>query len=95
MQEMFETEELTERVLLVGVSTSDHDDTEESLKELAELVRTAGAQTVGMVIQNREAIHPGTYIGKGKIEEVALLAQETGATGIVCDDELSPVQMRL
>ena len=94
MQEMFETEELTERVLLVGVSTSDHDDTEESLKELAELVRTAGAQTVGMVIQNREAIHPGTYIGKGKIEEVALLAQETGATGIVCDDELSPVQMR-
>ena len=60
-------EELKERVILIGVSTSDGDDTEESLKELKELADTAGAETVGTVIQNREAVHPGTYIGKGKI----------------------------
>ena len=46
------------------------------------------------VIQNRERVHPGTYLGKGKIEEVREMALELGATGIVCDDELSPVQMR-
>ena len=48
---------------------------------------------VGRVIQNREKIHPGTYVGKGKIEEIALLMEELGATGIVCDDELSPAQL--
>ena len=37
------------------------------------------------MIQNREKIHPGTYVGKGKIEEIALLMEELGATGIVCD----------
>lgn len=94
MQEMFETEKLNERVLLIGVCTGEQDDTEESLKELGELVKTAGAEVVGSMIQNRESIHPGTYIGKGKIEEVLALAAETDATGVVCDDELSPVQMR-
>lgn len=86
-------EELTERVILVGVSVNDGDDTEESLKELKELADTAGAVTVGTVIQNREQIHPGTYIGKGKIEEVRALALELDATGVVCDDELSPAQL--
>ena len=46
------------------------------------------------VIQNREKIHPGTYIGKGKIEEVAELVAKTNATGLICDDELSPAQMK-
>lgn len=46
------------------------------------------------MIQNRERIHPGTYLGKGKIEEVKELIWELGATGVVCDDELSPAQMR-
>ncbi len=90
----YELKELTERVILVGVQENNGDDTEESLDELAELVATAGAVTVGRVIQNRESIHPGTYIGKGKIEEVRALADELGATGVVCDDELSPVQMK-
>ncbi|MDO4632814.1 MAG: GTPase HflX [Eubacteriales bacterium] len=90
----YDMEKLTERVILVGVSVQERDDTEESLQELSELVRTAGAETVGMVIQNREQIHPGTYIGKGKIEEVLQLAYELEATGIVCDDELSPAQLR-
>ena len=86
-------EEMTERVILIGVSISDGDDTEESLKELKELADTAGAVTVGTVIQNREQIHPGTYIGSGKIEEVRQMAFELDATGVVCDDELSPAQL--
>ena len=45
------------------------------------------------MIQRRESVHPGTYIGKGKIEEVRDLLYETQATGIICDDELSPAQM--
>ncbi len=94
MQEMFETKSLCERVLLIGVCTGEQDDTEESLEELSELARTAGAEVVGTIIQNREAVHPGTYIGKGKIAEVVRLAEETQATGVICDDELSPVQMR-
>ncbi len=94
MSETIEIAEIEEKVILVGVSTRDGDDTEESLEELKELVKTAGATTIGMVIQNRESVHPGTYIGKGKIEEVANLIEELGATGIVCDDELSPAQMR-
>ena len=86
-------EELKERVILIGVSTSDGDDTEESLKELKELADTAGAETVGTVIQNREAVHPGTYIGKGKIEEVRAMAFGLNATGVICDDDLSPAQL--
>lgn len=94
MQEFFKTETIQERVLLIGVRTGEADDTDGSLDELEELVKTAGALTVGRVIQNREAVHPTTYIGKGKIDEVRALAAETDASGVVCDDELSPVQLR-
>ena len=92
--EAFELREIEERVILVGVQENNGEDTEESLQELAELARTAGAETVGSLIQNREAIHPGTYIGKGKIEELRAMADMLDATGIVCDDELSPAQLR-
>ena len=85
--------ELEERVILVGVQVNDNEDTKESLDELEELAQTAGAATVGKVIQNREAIHPGTYIGKGKIEEVRALVLALDANGIICDDELSPAQL--
>ena len=94
MAELYNMQEVQERLILVGVATSEHDDTKESLEELKELVKTAGAQTVAMVIQNREKPHAGTYLGKGKIEEVALLARELQADGIVCDDELSPAQLK-
>lgn len=94
MAEIFEIKEQQERMILVGVATSDGDDTAESLDELEELIKTAGAETIAKVIQNRESVHPGTYIGKGKIEEVRLLAQELDATGVVCDDELSPAQLK-
>lgn len=87
-------QEVEERVILVGVSTGEGDDTEQSLDELEELAKTAGAVTVGRVIQNREQVHPGTYIGTGKIAEVQQLAYEVEATGIICDDELSPAQLK-
>lgn len=93
MADMIDLKETQERVILVGVSTSDHDDTEKSLDELEELASTAGAVTVGRIIQNLDQIHPGTYVGKGKLEEIKDLLWETEATGIICDDELSPIQL--
>lgn len=93
MAEMIDLKKDIERVILVGVSTSDHDDTEKSLDELEELAQTAGAVTVGRVIQNLDQIHPGTYVGKGKLDEIKELIWETEATGIICDDELSPIQL--
>lgn len=93
MAEIYETDEMTERVILVGVSTGDGDDTEHSLDELEELAATAGAVTIGRMVQNREAPHSGTYLGKGKIEELREMIWETGASGVICDDELSPAQL--
>lgn len=91
--EMTEFKEIQERVILVGVQQAAGDDTEESVRELGDLAQTAGAQAVASVIQKREKIHPGTYIGKGKLDEVRALLWETEATGIICDDELSPAQL--
>ena len=91
---MIEIKDETEKVILVGVALSDQDDTKESLEELKDLVSTAGAETAGMLIQNREQQHPATYVGKGKIEELKNMIWELRATGIVCDDELSPAQMK-
>ena len=94
MGEPIVLEDLKERVILVGVSEQDGDDAEDSLAELAELVKTAGASVAGTLIQKRELIHPGTYVGTGKVAEIAELLERTGATGIVCDDELSPAQLK-
>lgn len=88
----YETKEIVEKVVLLGVDVGD--DTKESMKELAELVDTAGATVLESIIQSRERMHPGTYIGKGKIEEVKDRVIELGATGVVCDDELTPAQLR-
>lgn len=94
MGEPIVLEDFKERVILVGVSEQDGDDAEDSLAELAELVKTAGASVAGTLIQKRELIHPGTYVGTGKVTEIAELLEHTGATGIVCDDELSPAQLK-
>lgn len=91
---LYEVEQETERVILVGVSQQDGDDAEDSVAELAELVETAGAVVVGTLIQKRENIHSGTYVGTGKVFELEELIEQTGATGIVCDDELSPAQLK-
>ena len=94
MTDLYENQDAKEKVILIGVSTREDEDVEASLDELEELADTAGAEVLGRVIQNRESVHPGTYIGKGKIEEVRCLAQETGADGVICNDELTPAQLR-
>lgn len=90
---MYNTDNETERVILIGVQLED-DDTTKSLDELAELARTAGAETVGRIIQPREYAHPSTYIGKGKLDEARIMIDQLDATGIICDDELSPAQLK-
>ncbi len=94
----FENKQEPERLILIGVCVNNgrnlsETETRESLDELEELIKTAGGMVIHKVIQSREKIHPSTYIGKGKIAEVAELAAELGATGVVCDDELSPAQL--
>ena len=70
------------------------DDAWESLDELEELVNTAGARAAVKVLQRVDSINPGYYIGTGKVEELKELVALHGATGVVSDDELPPVQMR-
>ena len=91
--QFYDFKEVQERVILIGVQTAPEEDVEASLDELEELAQTAGAETAAKVIQNREVIHPGTYIGKGKIQEVRTLLDALDANGVICDDELSPAQM--
>lgn len=90
---MYNTDNEQEKVILVGVQLED-DDAYKSLDELEELAKTAGAVTVGKTVQAREYFHPATYIGKGKLDEVRTMISALGATGIVCDDELSPAQLK-
>ena len=94
MEKLYDMKEEPEKVILVAVADGDEAKVNESLDELEELVTTAGATTVGRMTQNRERIHPGTYIGKGKIEELRMYIESMEATGIVCDDELSPAQLK-
>lgn len=87
--------EITERVILIAAELNNNNGVfDESLEELALLADTAGAEVVGTLVQMRDSIHPATYIGKGKIEELSILLEETGATGIISDDELTPTQMK-
>ncbi len=94
MTESLEIEKIKEKVILVGVSFREGDDTDDSMTELAELVETAGAEVVGMTVQGRANIHPGTYVGSGKLQEIRHMISDLQADGIVCDDELSPAQLR-
>ena len=91
--ELYELKEEAERVILVGVATRENEDVQESLDELEELAETAGAQVAGRVVQSREGIHPGYYVGTGKLEEIQMAVRGLDATGIICDDELSPSQI--
>lgn len=82
-----------ERVILVAVD-EDGGQNDECLNELEELAETAGAVTVGRLVQHREKRHPGHYIGKGKAEELKMMITALDADGIITDDELTPAQMR-
>lgn len=92
MQDMIELAQNPERLLLAAVDTGRGENVEESLLELGELLRTAGGVPAGTLVQNREAIHPGTYFGSGKLEEIRALLDMQGLDGLVVDDELSPAQ---
>lgn len=99
MAELFDTKERKEKVITVAVDLeqfpkdSVSTTVEESLDELDELANTAGAIVVNRVIQKRDSFHPGTYIGKGKIEELKALILYDEVDAIICDDELSPAQI--
>lgn len=90
---MVNTDSKKERVILVGIAAESESETAASLHELAELVKTAGAEPVGTLMQSREQPHPATYLGKGKTEELSRMVYMLEADGIVCDDELSPAQL--
>ena len=99
IKEMHDTMQIEERVILFGADMDERYSRsamgiDASLDELEELVKTAGATAVGRMIQKREHRHAGHYLGKGKIEELKMMVQALDASGVVCDDELSPAQLR-
>lgn len=84
-----------EKVILVGCHTEDDDQRfEYSMEELESLTETANGKVLASVTQKRERVHPSTYIGKGKVEELAALQEEMEADIIIFNDELSPSQVR-
>lgn len=91
---MFENKDEIEKVILFAVDIGDGENVEQNLDELEELASTAGAITVGRMIQNKESIDNASYLGSGKVNELAEMIFQTGATGVICDDELSPIQMK-
>lgn len=93
MTELYDLKKEQERVVLVAVSVGDEVSIQDSLDELEELIKTAGAEAVGRFVQNRQMIDIATYIGSGKVAELREALNVWNATGIVCDDELTPSQM--
>ncbi len=91
---MIDTGEKKERMILVGLAQDDADEAIDSLKELEELAKTAGAEVLELFLQTRDQPHPGTYLGSGRILELKERIRELGADGIICDDELTPAQAR-
>ena len=94
MKEIFTSAAPQETVILVGTDIDKEQNISETLAELERLVETAGGEAVGTIIQRRERPDIATYIGKGKLEELKALQQETNATTVVFDDQLSPAQQR-
>ncbi len=93
-------EKIVERALLVGLNITtnikkvDDIDINESMEELKELAKAAGAEVVGSIIQNRPAREAAFYIGKGKVEEIRAYCESLDATVVVFNDELSGAQIR-
>jgi len=98
-RELYDTAEPRERAFLVAAELKhpDHDrgwTSDSSLEELALLADTAGARVVGRAVQRLESRNPATYIGKGKVQEIASQRSSLGYSTVVFDDELSPSQQR-
>ena len=96
---MQQTEEVRDKVVLVGLSSpvlkKEENADEDTMEELSSLVETAGAETVGIVLQNRPSPDPRTFIGEGKVAEVHLYCENVGATMVIFDNDLSPSQQRV
>ena len=96
---MRETEEIRDRVVLVGLNSpvlkKEENADEATMEELAALVETAGGETVGVVLQNRATPDPRSFIGEGKVEEVREFCRNSGATMVIFDNDLSPSQQRV
>ena len=96
---MRETEEIRDKVVLVGLNSpvlkKEENADEETMEELSALVETAGGETVGVVLQNRVSPDPRTFIGEGKVAEVQLYCENVGATMVIFDNDLSPSQQRV
>ena len=95
---MLQKEEIRDNVVLVGLNSpvlKEDSATEESMDELAALVETAGGEAVGIILQNRPSPDPRTFIGEGKVAEVQLYCENTGADMVIFDNDLSPSQQRV
>ena len=91
--ELFENKIEQERAVLVSVDTGEFD-VDSSLLELAELARTAGAEVICEMTQKREAPEAGTYLGKGKLEELAEYCENEKPDLVIVDGELTPAQQK-
>ena len=96
---MAETQEVRDKVVLVGLNSpvlkKEENADEDTMEELSALVETAGGESVGIVLQNRTSLDPRSFIGEGKVAEVQLYCENTGATMVIFDNDLSPSQMRV
>ncbi len=96
---MQDTTEIRDKVVLVGLNSpvlkKEENASEDTMEELSALVETAGGETVGIVLQNRPAPDPRTFIGEGKVAEVQLYCENAGATMVIFDNDLSPSQQRV
>lgn len=95
---MTETDEKAPRAILCGIHTGSNDilndTTEDSVRELEELAKTAGATVVGVLIQNKDKPETRAYLGEGKLEELRLAAETLDADLLIFDDELTGIQTR-
>ena len=95
---MTQQDEKLQTAVLVGVTTGAREYLEEStpasMEELEALAATAGAQTIAVVVQNRQAIDPATFVGQGKLEEIRELCDAEKPDLLIFDDELSGSQVR-
>ena len=96
---MRDTTEIRDKVVLVGLNSpvlkKEENASEDTMEELSALVETAGGETVGIVLQNRPAPDPRTFIGEGKVAEVQLYCENVGATMVIFDNDRSPSQQRV
>jgi GTP-binding protein HflX len=96
---MQQTDEIRDKVVLAGLSSPvlgrEESADESSMEELSALVETAGGETVGVVLQNRDKPDPRCFLGEGKVAEIQLYCENVGATMVIFDNDLSPSQQRV